>query len=340
MNIDEIKKELKPREGLMSETLEKAAAEKPGRSYLKYAAIVSACAALFIGAVVLVLTRKGQPERDAASDTSPKPTLAPKATLAPKSTPETEVSSDGELVEGANIFMFIDEASDIFEGVCETKSLNNERMTTDMEFTVTNVIRGGLKKGDKVPVRTNFGDEIEAGGQYLVLSEPMGSVFEGKELFYYSGAIFGRSVMTQLQKDLEDIRSMEYDELVALVSEYAEESVYTGEGAGRGFWCASEDIGEILDFSDCAVKVRVKEIKLNAVSDRTSYLCTVIESYKGEARGNIHVVSFKNSLKTGEEYVLLLTHSGGELYAVSSPHSVLDPASAEAEPVLNAGKTA
>lgn len=334
MNIDKIKKELKPREGLMTETLEKAAAEKPGRSYLKYAAIVSACAALFIGAVVLVLTRKGQPERDAASDTSPKPTLAP------KSTPETEVWSDGELVEGANIFMFIDEASDIFEGVCETKSLNNERMTTDMEFTVTKVIRGGLKKGDKVPVRTNFGDEIEAGGQYLVLSEPMGSVFEGKELFYYSGAIFGRSVMTQLHKDLEDIRSMEYDELVALVSEYAEESVYTGEGAGRGFWCASEDIGEILDFSDCAVKVRVKEIKLNAFSDRTSYLCTVIESYKGEARGNIHVVSFKNSLKTGEEYVLLLTHSGGELYAVSSPHSVLDPASAEAEPVLNVGKTA
>lgn len=340
MNIDEIKKELKPREGLMTETLEKAAAEKPGRSYLKYAAIVSACAALFIGAVVLVLTRKGQPERDAASDTSQKPTLAPKATLAPKSTPETEVWSDGELVEGANIFMFIDEASDIFEGVCETKSLNNESMTTDMEFTVTKVIRGGLKKGDKVPVRTNFGDEIEAGGQYLVLSEPMGSVFEGKELFYYSGAIFGRSVMTQLHKDLEDIRSMEYDELVDLVSEYAEESVYTGEGAGRGFWCASEDIGEILDFSDCAVKVRVKEIKLNAFSDRTSYLCTVIESYKGEARGNIHVVSFKNSLKTGEEYVLLLTHSGGELYAVSSPHSVLDPASAEAEPVLNAGKTA
>ena len=333
IDIEKIKAELKPREGLFNETLQRAEAEKRRSLSFGDIAMIAACAAVTLAAVLPAALKAGPaPEKDASAEV----TASPAAAVTPVPEPTPEVTIEGEFVEGADIFLLADSASDIFEGVCESISFDegDPYSNAKMGFTVTRVLRGGLHEGDSVPVRANTGNGFSVGGRYLLLTIPMGSVFDGTELFYQVDSFFSPNGATEWSV-LPGAAGLDYEAIVQSIAQYAADTEYSGGMAGLGFWCASDDIGEVLEFSDCAVRVRVRDVELDAISDRTTYSCSVTECYKGDVSGSIRVVSFKHSMETGKEYVLLLT-SSDSLYVVCSPHSVLEPDSAEA--ALAAGK--
>ena len=330
MSIEDIKNELKPRDGLMAETLEKAASVKP-RGMAAGAVIIAACALVCLGAIAAVLL-KAPKEPDGS--TAAEETAQPAAVDAEADPTPARPDSEGQYVADLTVYKLIDESPVIFEGVCGKPEYDTARFVINAEFTVKRVIRGELHSGESVPVRADEGNELREGETFLVLAEPVGSIFEGMELFYNIAACFGERRQTELQSILEDTRGKDYGEVIGLVAEYAASHEYSGDGRYLGLWCASDDVEEALGFADCAVEVRVSGVQLDSIPDRTTYLCSVAGmALKGEAEGSIRVVSFKHSMQTGKEYVLLLTKTDG-IYVVCSPVSVMEAGSAGAEKVI------
>lgn len=256
------------------------------------------------------------------------------AAITAKPTPEVE--TEASYAEDWNLDKALETSPYIFECVCGNKQPEGQSNTADMDMLVINSIRGDLANGETIPYRSVFGSNYSDGRTYLVFAYPLASVYEGRELFYHEGAVVydeGGKLFTNGMRELD---GLSYAEAAELVETSANDHPYAGDKSVRGAYCTSESLDEIAAFSDCVVKIRAAETVSDSVSDRTTYLCTVLECFKGEAEGSITVVSFKHSLEAGEEYLLLLMkQDDGSLYTLSSVKSVLPAGSPEAKLVTD-----
>lgn len=335
MDIEEIKKELAPREGLREEALERVLEKGRGNTARPRVIAALACglAALLAAAVLAALKPKGEkPGAEAAATGEPEPTQssAPHSTQgAARRTPKPETATEVQFAEDASLYTLIDSASVIMEG--EVKSLTKSE-TLDFvsyaEFEVKECIRGELEPGDTVTVRANCGEQLYSGESYLLMTNPMGSVYEGKELFYQLDSYFSSVRSTEFSV-LEGAKGAGFEEIVEKVRSYAAINGYTGSG-GTGFYCTSEDIGDIVDYSEIVVRVRVNETFYDGTPDRTSYTCEALECLKGNTAKTIDVVALKHAMEPGGEYLIMLTRAEDELYTVSSRNSVFPAESPEA----------
>lgn len=246
---------------------------------------------------------------------------------------KTYVSSEGTLKEDTSFTNCIDAAPVIFKGVCVESSLNEERLSADLSVRVAKVFRGDIHEDDVLFVRaddTSFAKDEE----YLFMTIPMASVYEDIELYYQADSVFPMKEGGSYEGYLKDIKGLSNDELSAKLEEYVSNNEYMGEYNMLGSYCKSDNVNEVFDFSDCVVRVKVKSVFLDSIPDRTSYVCTVLESVKGKASGEINVTAFKNSLEEGKEYLLLLMGSEENGYTMSSKISVLDVDSEQAALIL------
>ena len=122
---------------------------------------------------------------------------------------------------------------------------------------------------------------------------------------------------------------------VEYAATYASEHTYEGSTAVHGDYCRSSDLKEIYEFSSNVIEAEITGIVDDSIPDRTSYSFKVIEEIKGTARDEQWVAAFKDSMKTGERYVLLLTKPGetSAFFVVDSLHSVIPENTPEAETV-------
>ncbi|MBQ2518132.1 MAG: hypothetical protein II536_04815 [Clostridia bacterium] len=342
MDIEEIKKELAPREGLREEALERVLAKGRGNARFPFRAALicgfAAIAAVVLGAVLI--TKGEKPSAEAENTQRPEPTLSSTESSADSTaqstarrTPKPEMGTDvslAEFAEGTDLFSLIDSASVIIKGIVESTA---ESETLDFvsyaEFTVTECIRGDIGPGDTVPVRANLGEKLRNGNEYLLMVNPMASVFEGRELFYQIDSYFSSVQDTEFSV-LEGAKGAGFEEIVEKVRAYAADNEYSGSDVGRGFYCTSEDIKDIVDYSEIVVRVRVNETFYDGTPDRTSYTCEALECLKGNTAKTIDVVALKHAMEPGGEYLVLLTRSWEELYTVSSRNSVFPAESPEA----------
>ncbi|MBR5714659.1 MAG: hypothetical protein IKX58_07735 [Clostridia bacterium] len=246
---------------------------------------------------------------------------------------KTYVSGEGSLKADASFTCCIDAAPVIFKGVCVESNLNEERLAADLSVRVAKVFRGNIHEDDVLFVRA---DDISfvKDEEYLFMTIPMASVYEDIELYYQADSVFPMTEGGSYEGYLKDISGLSNDELTAKLEEYVSENEYRGEYNMLGSYCKSDDVNEVFDFSDCVVKVKVKSVFLDSISDRTTYVCTVLESVKGKASEEINVTAFKNSLEDGKEYLLLLMGSEESGYTMSSKISVLDADSEQATLIL------
>ncbi|MBR6007036.1 MAG: hypothetical protein IK064_05350 [Clostridia bacterium] len=311
------------------------------RPWIPFAA--AACFALAAGLIIGAVLHKKAPQNENGEARIPAETeTASESAKTPESRPtampeEITHRVEASYVEGWGLVMAVENAPVICECVCTAKEdrVSAWWIDTDLELRITRVIRGGLEEGSVVPARTGDGRHFRIGDSYLVFASPCASVFEGKPLYYSVGAVIYGNNGGIYRNDMPDIAQLGYDEILALTVQYETEHPYAGSSRIMGAYCDSDDLAEICRFSDCIVKVRAREVALDAVGDRTSYDCSVIECYSGEAEGSIRVVTMKNALKLGQEYLLLLmTDEQGSHYVISSVKSVIPANSAEAEFVL------
>ncbi len=74
--------------------------------------------------------------------------------------------------------------------------------------------------------------------------------------------------------------------------------------------------------NNAIIRVIPKEVFLNNIYDRTSYICTVLEVLKGTTEEEIRVIAFKNALILGKEYLVLLSGNGNGAYTMASLNSI------------------
>lgn len=305
----------------------------------------AAAAAVLLPAIVLLglLIRPGKAPQTA--ENTPPETADPAGTEAGAATARPRATASGGDASIAADWVFedsVDIAPVIFEGVCMEKTIYHAESIPrdDMIFHVDKVYRGDIEVGSSVNVLGNGLEAFSKGERYLMLTVPMASVYSGKELYYFSelSVAFSGGACFCILPDVADQR---YETVIerlenrlAAVPVPKRSDFWSGDGELYGAYCTSEDLGEIVAYSDCAALVRVDNIYLNE-GDRTCYNCTVISCPKGGASGSVRIIAFKNSMEIGGEYLLLLSKKpADDSYMMSSRRSVIAADSPEAEQVL------
>ncbi|MBR4636010.1 MAG: hypothetical protein IKO51_06550 [Clostridia bacterium] len=240
-------------------------------------------------------------------------------------------------VHGWRIEESVDAFACIFEGTCVEKNIDPQLNTADMTFLVENVYRGSVEPGSNVNVVGNDIDFYHEGSRYILFTRRLASVYSGKELYYFTSTPIGESDDDLCICGLEDVNGEPIESVVSRIESHIADHPYAGIDEVFGAYCTSDDYSDIIAFSERAAVVRPTLIYSNE-GDRTCYTCTVVSELKGSfGRDSILVVSFKESMKIGSDYIVLLTLGGnkdGSSYLMSSQKSLIEIGSPDAETVL------
>ncbi|MBQ1684419.1 MAG: hypothetical protein II072_02775 [Clostridia bacterium] len=313
--------------------------EKPSAFPARYAAVAAVCASavllLVFGIFKLINNRSAVPGEQIAAAT-PASTAAPRITRAP------EIETEHEYIHGWSFDMAMDISPYIFEGVCLSApdSAGDTDMYSPMPsyvFRVERVFRGDLEPGDEIIVRSAEDFGFAVGKTHLILAEAYASVFEQIELYFAplaacredrNGVILG--------DDLVGLEQLDHDSVIEYLTGMLPSHPYTGTGTVTGAYCTSTTLPAIVDYSDLIISVRPERVLINEFHARTTYLCTVTDTFKGSCEETIRVTAFKNSMQLGDSYLLLLIQPDPAyaFYELSSVKSVLPLSSDEAQAVI------
>ena len=318
-------------------------AKRSSRSFIVAAIGTAAAAAV---ALLAVFGGKGKPNapiRQAQESEKPLVTeTAPPVRQSPVKTPELanddiEISSSFSYAAGYGLDMVISYAPVIFTGKCIDVKPMNPIGFIDASFSIISVLRcevGEVKTQSTVTVRTYISQEFKEGEEYLVFSRPMASVYERIPLLYVADEYVAKS---GYKGDMPDMRGKDYSTILEETIKRTAANPFKGKKSVQSEYCTSDDLAEILAFADCVVTVKADKIYENSVNDRTSYICSVLSVLKGDVKeNNIDVVAFKDSMKLGDEYVLILTqHIDRDtvIYSMAAVNSLFEAGSAEAQQI-------
>lgn len=252
----------------------------------------------------------------------------------PKPTQKVEAATEVSLAEDAKLEIAIDFAADVFEGVCLEKTLYEPLGEADMSVRVERVFRGSVKEGDVVNVIGDVFDFFSEGCSYVFMTEKYASVYRNKPLMYHAGTAISITESGICKCILPDVDGKSKDEIETRISEYVAAHKYPGnENEVMGEYCTSNDIEDIIAYSDSIAVVKAESVASN-VGDRTCYNCTIVSVYKGEMPDRAVIAAFKNGMEPETEYLVLL-NAGSEAYLLSSAKSLIENGTKEAKEVLD-----
>ncbi|MCM1334069.1 MAG: hypothetical protein NC084_08055 [Bacteroides sp.] len=194
-------------------------------------------------------------------------------------------------------------------------------------FSVT-ILEGDYSVEDSVGyVSTDIW--YEAGTEYILPLRKSISVFYDEDAYYPSGDAFialdegGAVAATFIQgRTIDEIADEVADDVRAYLDENALSCAEPEEEIGTPF-IRSDDLDEIIAFSDYVLGVETTGYFQNFAEDRTTYECSVTEILKAENDNisNVYAALPKDSAEIGEKYLLLLKRSGptSYVYVISSP---------------------
>ena len=218
----------------------------------------------------------------------------------------------------------------ILSGTCTGVSYNDEYSTAVLSFDIQNVYQGEYDPGI-TEFRAISSDIFSAGKEYVLFCRQYASVFEQKDFYSVGITVYedGGRVVCERASDLS-FASMEA--VRAHISDYAAKHPFAGDASVTGDYCRSEDLREIFEYSSNVLAADIKAVVSDDSPGRTVYSFDLVESLKGEVKGETMVVALKGSMEVGKRYLLLLSQPdpGAEFFVVSSPLSVLADGSEDA----------
>ena len=281
---------------------------------------------VFLLAVLLLLTAGG------CAKLPEQPEPAQTEMERPKPTQKVEVATEVSLAEDAALESAIEFSSDVFEGVCIEKEFYEPLAEADMSVRVERVFRGSLKEGDVVNVIGDEFDFFTEGGIYVFMASKYASVYRNKPLMYHAGTPIAVTESGKCKCILPDVDGQNAEETMARISDYVTAHNYSGdENEIMGEYCTSNDIKEIIAFSDCIALVKAESVSTD-VGDRTCYNCAVVSVLKGEMPERAVIAAFKNGMSADTEYLVLL-NEGSDVFLLSSVKSLIENGTEEAAEV-------
>lgn len=246
-----------------------------------------------------------------------------------------EHTSEGSLVEGYTFYNAMDDASEIFEGVCIKIEASNELARADMTVSVSKVYRGSITEGDTLNVTGNDIEFYKEDARYIFFTTKYASVYSGKPLYYFASCPIRIIEGGGCQAVLPELNGLSYDEISAKIFSYTTDHQYKGDpDLVVGAYCDSDDLREVIAYSDIIAVVKADEIFTEG-GDRTCYSCIVVSTLKGTILERVTVIAFKNGMDIGEEYLVMLMSSENDAYLLSSAHSLAKIGTAEADTILS-----
>lgn len=234
----------------------------------------------------------------------------------------------------------LDSSSEVFEGVCVSMTITERFYQADMIVRVEKVYRGNILEGDLINVIGTDAACYKEGSRCIYMTTKHASLFSNKPLYYSSSYPIYMNSLGEWVCELEDFNGMSFAEIAAKVEEYVSANSFKGENVVVGEYCTSSDYTEIAAYSDCIALVVPHDVFVEGL-DRTCYECTVKKVLKGIISAEAVVVSFKNSMEPGAEYIVMLTENSdesGTVYSLSSSMSLIKANSAEAAELYSAIK--
>lgn len=177
---------------------------------------------------------------------------------------------------------------------------------------------------------TSIEPKYKVGNEYLLILSKLSSVYLDEDEYMDVSDVLievGKNdelLQTSMYHLPTDLSFKNLSELKSKVQQNLKNSKKI-EAYGLPF-SKSDNIDEIMEVTQHVYHVRIGGITIESKkSNRDTYLCEVIETIKGTEAKEIQVTLFKETVKIGEEYILLLNKGENSLlYALSSKNSVRD----------------
>ena len=249
--------------------------------------------------------------------------------------PSIRVVSDAQWA-GWTIDQTIDNSPYVFCGKC--LSLPNDPSTVQplVEFKVEKAFQGQISE-EIIKCKVIGQNSFNAGESYLLFAHPSASVFSDISFQLFIDAVIGENISGAYKGCITGLDFGSLNEAMNYVEEYISEHPYSGSNSMLGDYCRSSDLREIFDYSSNVFVAEITGVMNNSFSDRTWYSFRIIDEIKGSVKDEQHIVAFKDSMETGEKYLLLLQKPDETSisFVVDSLNSILPADSEEAQEVLS-----
>ena len=247
----------------------------------------------------------------------------------------SETGQEG-LWEGWNLQQQLELRSNVFRGTCTGINVSADGTLT-ASFDVKENFKGVIDPEVEVEdfqAYAAFGYKI--GQQYLVFCDRRNSVFWDEDIYVISGAVNEEEGKLIRGDWILDLERSEIDKTAEYIEAYAASHSEDDVTEPPRTYIDSENLDEIYAFSSCVMTVEITGIANNTISDRTWYYFSPVKVLKGETKNMDWIVSFKDSMETGGQYLVFLTRPGeySRLFVVSAKKSVFDIHSEEARQFL------
>ena len=203
---------------------------------------------------------------------------------------------------GWTIEQFVDSSSCVFYGKCISKTESTIRQ--ELTFEIEEVYKG---KYD--PLVSEFtalkSITFNVGNHYLLFCGLDASVYSGEDHYGISTAVcdddyglYHEGIFNLNLSSLEEVREYVYH--------YIADHPTDNKVPVNNDYCRSDDLRDIYDYASTVIVAKILGITDDSNTDRTSYSFEVKEILKGDTDGELWITAFKDSLKIGEDYILLL----------------------------------
>lgn len=235
---------------------------------------------------------------------------------------------------GWTLEKYMEESSCIFYGKCIGKNAT-QHGSSELQFDIQKIYKGVYEPEIKM-FHSLLSEPFEIGKEYLIFCGHDASVYSGKDIYGIS------TVICEMKDGLyhEGILGLEKENMQSIlkqVSSYMEKHPSSNEVKINTDYCRSEKLDEIYKYADTVVVAKITGVFDNTQEDRTAYYFDVKDTLKGRVSGEQWIMAFKDSMKIGEEYLLLLSTLGAEanFFTMCSPQSVLPINSDKAKTILS-----
>jgi hypothetical protein len=220
--------------------------------------------------------------------------------------------------------------------IAEFISYSRNGISAEYIFNVKEVLRGDVPEN---PIHVfeeyiNVGvggysyisgiDRYTVGREYVLILERLDSIFYDcprylsiEANFYIpaddtaSGTMYGELISKQIDGDI-----------ITLIRE----TPLDKDEESRPSYTESEDMEEIIDFSDVVMEVKITSLIGEGLHNGSPYFCEIVKVLKGKPAkkvGEIVIITIlKGSVEVGGHYLVMVTQAGGETSTIHTQSSL------------------
>lgn len=277
-------------------------------------------AVVFLAVLSLLLTACGAEQNDPAGGAKNVP-----------SPEKTELRFAEAEYAGWSLDQYIENSQNVFLGVCTSVTEKEDNVEGVITFRIEEALKG-KPDASVTEFRAVSAAPFRTGGEYLIFCSRETSVFSGKEWYGISTVLYDKDDAL-VHEAIPELAPGSLREACAYVKDFVKDSPAEPDGVRYGDYCRSSSLDEIYEASSNVLTAKITGVLDNSLSDRTQYTFSVTKEYKGKVADEQWIITTKDALEVGREYLLLLNKpdSSASFLMISSRNSIYAANGGEAD---------